>query len=138
MADNLNPAQRSYCMSRVRNKDTDLESLIRSRLFRKGWRFRKHVASLPGKPDIVFSRHRVAVFIDGDFWHGYRFSRWKDNLSEFWKIKIEKNRARDRKNFCKLKRLGWRVIRLWQHEIQRDLDACIDRIEKGLMQSAYV
>ena len=138
MTDNLNPAQRSYCMSRVRNKDTDLESLIRSRLFKKGWRFRKHVASLPGTPDIVFSRHRVAVFVDGDFWHGYRFSQWNRTLSEFWRIKIEKNRARDRKNFCKLRRLGWRVIRLWQHEIKTDLDECIDRIEKGLMQSVYI
>jgi DNA mismatch endonuclease, patch repair protein len=134
MADNLNPAQRSYCMSRVRNKDTDLEFLIRSRLFKRGWRFRKHVASLPGKPDIVFSRHRVAVFVDGDFWHGYRFSQWNKNLSEFWKIKIEKNRARDRKNFRNLKRLGWTVIRLWQHEIKQNLDGCVSRIEKALMQ----
>lgn len=122
-------------MSQVRNKDTDLESLIRSTLFRRGWRFRKHVAALPGKPDIVFSRHRVAVFVDGDFWHGYRFSQWNGKLSEFWKIKIEKNRARDQKNFCKLRRLGWRVIRLWQHDIKKDLDRCIDRIESVLVEA---
>jgi DNA mismatch endonuclease, patch repair protein len=132
MADNLSPAQRSYCMSRIRNKDTDLEALVRSVLFRRGWRFRKHVASLPGKPDIVFSRWRVAVFIDGDFWHGYRFSQWNGTLSEFWRIKIEKNRNRDRNNFQRLRTLGWRVIRIGQHEIKSDLDACIERIEKEL------
>src|SRR5437870_5476979 len=81
--DNLTTHQRSYCMSRVRNRDTDLEAMVRSELFRRGWRFRKHVSSLPGTPDIVFPSHCLAVFIDGDFWHGYRFPQWKGNLSPF-------------------------------------------------------
>ena len=131
--DNLTPQQRSYCMSRVRNRDTDLESLVRSGLFKKGWRFRKHVSSLPGKPDIVFVRLRVVVFVDGDFWHGYRFPNWKKTLSNSWIKKIEKNRERDRRNFAKLRRTGWRVVRLWQHEVKGDLNGSLERLEKLLL-----
>lgn len=130
--DNLTPRQRSICMSRVRNRDTDLESQVRSALFRRGWRFQKHVSSLPGTPDIVFVRQGVVVFIDGDFWHGYRFPIWKETLSPFWIAKIQKNRNRDRKNFYKLRRHGWRVVRIWQHEIKRNLDGVIERLEKLL------
>jgi len=82
---------------------------------------------LPGTPDIVFGRKRVAVFIDGDFWHGYRFPTWKDTLSQFWQNKIEKNRQRDKKNFAKLRRMGWRVVRIWQHEVERDLAAVVEK-----------
>jgi len=121
-------------MSRVRNRDTDLEGIVRSELFKRGWRFRKHVSSLPGTPDIVFAKQGVAVFIDGDFWHGYRFPAWQGRLPIFWVKKIQKNRARDRRNFAKLRRLGWRVTRLWQHEIQRDLGDSIRRVEKLLLR----
>jgi DNA mismatch endonuclease (patch repair protein) len=130
--DNLTARQRSYCMSRVKNRDTDLESLVRSELFKRGWRFRKHVPSLPGRPDIVFVRQRVAVFVDGDFWHGYRFPRWSASVSEFWVRKIQKNRKRDRNNYSKLRRLGWRVVRVWQHQIKRDLNSSIERLESLL------
>jgi len=126
--DNLTPEQRSYCMSRVKGKDTSLERKVRSELHKRGLRFRKHVKDLPGKPDIVFSRPKVAVFIDGDFWHGYRFPLWKNVLSPFWQRKIEMNRVRDQKNFKKLRRMGWKVIRVWQHEVEKDLEAVVQRI----------
>ncbi len=129
MTDNLTPEQRKHCMSRVRSKDTNIEKLVRSGLHKRGLRFRKHVKHLPGKPDIVFPSAGLAVFIDGDFWHGYRFPAWRKTLSPFWRKKIAGNRDRDAKNFRKLRRMGWRVIRLWQHEIERDLDRCISRIE---------
>lgn len=128
MPDNLTPEQRSYCMSRIKGKDTGLELRVRSALHRRGLRFRKHVKELPGKPDIVFRKNRVAVFVDGDFWHGYRFPSWEDKISDFWKRKISKNRERDAANHRKLRQMGWTVIRLWQHEIEVDFDACIDRI----------
>ncbi len=128
MADNLTKEQRSYCMSRVKNRDTDLEYHLRSALHRRGFRFRKHVRALPGTPDIVFPATRVAVFVNGDFWHGYRFPAWRDSLSEFWQIKIEKNRRRDRRNYRALRRMGWTVVRVWQHEIRRDLEACLRKI----------
>lgn len=128
MTDNLTPEQRKYCMSRIKGKDTGLEKRVRSELHRRGFRFRKHVKELPGKPDIVFGKAKVAVFVDGDFWHGYDFSSWENKVSDFWKGKISKNRERDLKNHQKLSELGWTVIRLWQHEVEKDFEGCIDRI----------
>ena len=128
MPDNLTRAQRSYCMSRIKGRDTGLEKLVRSELHMRGLRFFKHVKELPGRPDIVFSRMRVAVFIDGDFWHGYRLPAWENGLSEFWKEKIRKNKDRDRKNFNKLREMGWSVIRLWQHQVERNLPGCVEQI----------
>lgn len=128
MPDNLTPEQRSYCMSRIKGKDTGLEMRVRSELHRRGFRFRKHVKELPGKPDVVFTKAKVAVFIDGDFWHGYRFPAWEHKVSDFWKQKINKNREWDRRNHRKLKEMGWTVIRLWQHDLERDFQECIERI----------
>lgn len=128
MPDNLTPEQRSFCMSRIKGKDTGLEMRVRSALHRRGLRFRKHVKDLPGKPDVVFRKVRVAVFVDGDFWHGYRFPSWEDKVSDFWKKKINRNRERDAANHRKLRQMEWTVIRLWQHEVEADFDACIDRI----------
>lgn len=128
MVDNLTVSQRSYCMSRVRSKDTSIERVVRSELFKRGYRFRKHVKTLPGRPDIVFAGEKLAVFIDGGFWHGYRFPQWEHKMSKFWREKIQVNRKRDRRNFQKLKRSGWKVIRLWQHDIEKDLNECVERI----------
>ena len=119
-------------MSRVRRADTDLEVAIRCRLHRRGLRFRKHVGGLPGKPDIVFASARVAVFVDGDFWHGYRFPSWAPSLKPFWREKIEKNRSRDRRNFALLRRMGWTVVRVWQHQIKRNPDAVAALIEEAV------
>jgi DNA mismatch endonuclease (patch repair protein) len=130
--DNLTPAQRSYCMSRVKGRDTGIEREVRSQLHRRGFRFRKHVRTLPGNPDIVFPRAAVAVFLDGDFWHGYRFPCWRDQLSRFWREKIGETRRRDKRNFRKLRRMGWTVIRIWQHELEADLDDCLVRIARAV------
>ncbi len=83
MTDPLTLKQRKYCMSRVRGKDTKPEVLVRSALHRRGLRFRKHMKELPGRPDIVFTRAKICVFIDGDFWHGYDFETWEDKLHTF-------------------------------------------------------
>lgn len=80
MPDNLTRAQRSYCMSRIKGRDTGLERLVRSVLHKNGMRFRKHVGELPRRPDIVLLSGRVAIFIDGDFWHGYRLPAWENGL----------------------------------------------------------
>lgn len=128
MPDNLTREQRSYCMSRIKGKDTGPEILVRSELHRRGLRFRKHLKNLPGKPDVVFTKAKVVVFIDGDFWHGYRFSTWEHTVSEFWKAKIWKNRKRDVENHRRLRGMGWTVIRLWQHELERNFEGSIDRI----------
>ncbi len=132
MVDNLSPAQRSLCMSRVRSKDTDIELAMRSALRREGLRFKMNVRGLPGSPDIVFTKSKVAVFLDGDFWHGYRFTRWAHTVSPFWQKKIALNRARDQRNFRRLRRTGWRVVRVWQHEIRSDLEPAVCRIVNAL------
>src|SRR5260370_39508281 len=106
MAENLTRSQRSYWMSRVKGRDTSLERLVRSALFKRGLRFRKHVRELPGRPGVVFTRQKLAVFIDGDFWHGYRFPVWRHSLAPFWRKKIETNRKRDRKNVQRLRGVG--------------------------------
>ncbi|TKJ35814.1 MAG: very short patch repair endonuclease [Planctomycetes bacterium B3_Pla] len=126
--DNLSEKQRSYCMSRVKGKDTGLERVVRSALHKRGYRFRKHVKGLPGKPDIVFVKARLVVFLDGDFWHGYRFPQWEKTLAKFWRKKIGETRKRDQRNFAKLRRMGWRVLRIWEHSIERDLDGVIRKI----------
>jgi DNA mismatch endonuclease (patch repair protein) len=132
MPDNLTPSQRSYCMSRIRTKDTDLEQIVRSALHRRGFRFRKHVAALPGKPDIVFTNSKLVVFIDGDFWHGFRFATWQHRVSRFWQKKINMNRGRDQRNFRRLRGMGWRVIRIWQHQLKKDPEACIFKIMNAI------
>lgn len=136
MADNLTPEQRSYMMSRVRSKDTTPELMVRKLTHARGLRFRKHCASLPGCPDLVFVRSMIVVFVDGDYWHGWRFPAWKDKLALYWKRKIENNRRRDQRNFRRLRRDGWLVIRLWEHEVERDADTCIDRIESAVRGKA--
>jgi DNA mismatch endonuclease (patch repair protein) len=119
-------------MSRIKGKDTGLEMRVRSELHKRGLRFRKHVKCLPGKPDIVFSKAKVAVFIDGDFWHGYRFPSWKYKVSDFWRTKINKNRERDIKNHRALRSSGWKVVRIWQHQIRKDMENALDRITRHL------
>jgi DNA mismatch endonuclease (patch repair protein) len=81
---------------------------------------------------MVFTTARVVVFIDGDFWHGWHFPKWYKRLSPYWYEKIARNRRRDQANFRQLRRAGWRVIRIWEHEVKRNVDACVDRIQHGL------
>jgi len=128
MPDNLTREQRSYCMSRIKGRDTGLEVRVRSEVHKRGLRFRKHVKYLPGKPDVVFIGAKVVVFVDGDFWHGYRFTSWEHKVSDFWKIKISKNRDRDAKNHRRLRNMGWTVIRLWEHDLERDFQGSIRRV----------
>ncbi len=128
MPDHLTPMQRSRAMKRVKLKDGSLEKLVQAELRAHGLRFRRHVRTLPGRPDIVFASKKVAVFVDGDFWHGWRLPAWEHRLSPFWRDKIRTNRARDRRNFRKLRSNGWRVFRLWQHQIVTNLEGSITRI----------
>lgn len=124
----MTPEQRSRAMSRVKLRDGPLEREIQQGLRRRGLRFQRHVKSLPGSPDIVFAKEKVAIFIDGDFWHGWRLPAWEHTLPPFWKEKLNVNRKRDRRNFRKLRALGWRPIRIWEHQIKRNPDACIHTI----------
>lgn len=130
MTDNLTRKQRSRTMSRIRSTDTGPELTVRRLIHARGLRFRKYDPRLPGRPDLVFKAAMVAVFVDGDFWHGWRFPLWKKKLAPYWRKKIEGNRRRDLRNFRKLRRNGWHVLRIWEHEIEMHADWCIDRIER--------
>lgn len=130
MPDNLTPEQRHLAMSRIKSKDTSLEKIVRSELHRLGLRFKKNDKRLSGKPDVVFPKAKVAVFIDGDFWHGWRYPQWKHKLAPFWQKKIEGNRTRDKRNFAKLRRQGWRVLRFWGHTVKEDVSKVADKIFK--------
>lgn len=116
--DILTPRQRSHCMSRIRGRDTHPELTIRKALWALRLRFRTHYAIL-GRPDIVFPGAKVAVFIDGCFWHGCAIHGMKPKTNcEFWSEKIRKNMARDRKVTRLLKSDGWLVLRFWEHEVE--------------------
>lgn len=103
-------------MSRVKLKNGPLEKLVQRELRVMGVRYRCNNRLLPGSPDIVLTRRRVAVFVDGNFWHGWRLPTWEHRLSAFWRDKLRANRVRDQRNFRRLKRLGWSVCRIWEHQ----------------------
>ena len=111
--------KRREIMSRVRNRNTRQELIVRSLLHRLGYRFRIHRTDLPGTPDIALPKYKTVIFVNGCFWHGHRCSRGKlpDTKVDFWKAKIDKNIARDRKNYFQLTNLGWHVITVWSCEI---------------------
>ena len=117
--DTLSPEQRSERMGRVKGRDTQLELRVRRRLHALGLRYRLHAADLPGKPDIVFRRKKLAVFVHGCFWHRHddpacKLARLPKSRSEFWGPKLEGNRARDLAQQAKLRELGWRVVVVWE------------------------
>jgi DNA mismatch endonuclease, patch repair protein len=126
--DIMSAATRSALMSRIRGRDTGPERQLTSELRNSGCRYETHARDLPGRPDIVFRRAKVAVFVDGDFWHGWRFPAWRLKLSEHWEAKIDANRKRDARNFARLRRAGWCVMRIWEHQLERAPDACVQRV----------
>jgi DNA mismatch endonuclease, patch repair protein len=128
----MSPEKRSVLMSRIKGKDTGPERTIAAALAGLGLTWESHVGEIPGRPDFVFRQQKVLIFVDGDFWHGWRFPRWRDKLSEKWDIKIAQNRMRDRRNHAKLRRQGWTVVRIWEHQIERDVAACLSRIKRIL------
>lgn len=128
MPDHMTSEQRSRAMKRVKLKNGSLERIVQQELKARRLKFRRHVRLLPGSPDIVFYGSKVAIFIDGDFWHGWRLPAWELSLSAFWRDKLRKNRARDHRNFRKLRSRGWKVIRLWQHQIASNLEVSIAKV----------
>lgn len=120
--------QRSQVMSRNWCKDTVPERYIHTLAAAAGMHFKKNDSSLPGTPDLVFMACRLVVFVDGDFWHGWRFPVWRHRLTSFWQNKIARNRTRDERNYRTLRRSGWRVMRLWEHQIEDNVIACVERI----------
>lgn len=121
-------------MGRVRTKGTAAELALRKELWRRGLRYRLHLP-LPGRPDLAFEREKVAVFVDGCFWHGCpRHYTAPATNPEFWKEKLHRNRQRDRNVDHALATDGWRVVRLWEHELEDDLDMAANRVISALAE----
>jgi len=119
--DPLDKASRSLQMARVRSQDTKPEILFRSLLHRKGFRFRKNVKDLPGKPDVVLPKYKTVIFIHGCFWHRHnckRGQRRPTNNQAYWEAKFQKNVQRDKHNQDMLRQQGWRVITIWECELK--------------------
>lgn len=127
--DRLTKEQRHKNMSNVKNKDTDIEILLRKALWHKGIRYRKNYRIYDCKPDIVISKYKIAIFCDGEFWHGRYLgvSDAKTNV-KFWQIKIKRNQERDLENTIMLRDNGWCVLRFWSTDIKVNLESCISKI----------
>jgi DNA mismatch endonuclease, patch repair protein len=126
--DIMSTHRRSALMAKIKGRDTGPERQLTGMLGRSRRRFETHAGDLPGRPDVVFRRARVAVFVDGDFWHGWRFPAWRLKLSEKWDAKISVNRSRDARNHARLRRSGWKVVRIWEHQLKRAPAACLQRV----------
>jgi DNA mismatch endonuclease (patch repair protein) len=121
--------KRSEIMSKIRSKDTKAELAVFRELRKRGIYFQKHYRKAFGCPDIALPSKKKAVFIDGDFWHGYQFSKFKHRLpKKYWVEKIENNIKRDRRNKAKLRRAGWKILRIWEHEVNENLEKSTGRI----------
>lgn len=127
-------------MASIPSKDTEPELILRKALWRQNLRYRVNYKKLPGKPDIVFTKYHVAIFCDGDYWHGHNWairglSSLEEELagySEFWRKKILRNIERDKEVNMELEARGWTVIRIWESEIRRNTDDCVFRIMEAL------
>jgi DNA mismatch endonuclease (patch repair protein) len=124
----MSVATRSAVMSRIRGKGTKPERAVAELMASAGLKWEEHCKDLPGRPDFVLRDLRIAIFVDGDFWHGWRFPVWRLKLSEHWERKIEGNIRRDVRNFRALRRSGWKVIRIWEHQILKSPSLCLEKI----------
>lgn len=128
MADVMTPEQRRRCMAQVKSRDTGPEVRLRRALWAAGLRYRLR-SGLQGKPDLVFPAARVAVFVDGCYWHSCPIHATRPKTrAAFWQEKLDQNVHRDRRVDAALGALGWRVLRVWEHEVERELDATVARI----------
>ena len=139
--DVLTPEQRKKNMQHIRAKDTVIEVKLRKALWHKGIRYRKNCKDLPGKPDIVLTKYKIAIFCDGEFFHGKDWEVLKPKLmqsdnSEFWISKISRNRERDDEVNKQLLYLGYTVIRFWGSDIKKHTDECVRVVEDTMFDLA--
>ena len=138
MSDKISKEHRSWNMSRIKGKDTRIEVAVRKRLFSYGFRYRKNDKKLPGKPDIVFPKYKTVVFIHGCFWHmhsGCKIARIPKSNVDFWTEKLNRNVEKDRINKQQLVEMGWKVITIWECEIENDLDSATQMIANELINA---
>ena len=136
--DKLTPEQRHKGMSRIKTKNTSIELKLRKALWHSGVRYRKNYKRLPGTPDIAITKYRIAIFCDGELFHGKGFEAGKmrfDTNKSYWEAKIKRNIERDRRVDAELQKLGWTVLRFWGREITRDLDVCVESVLETVEQN---
>lgn len=124
--------QRSKLMSKIKGKNTKPELIVRRALWKEGIRYRVSNRSIIGNPDITFRKDKIAIFIDGEFWHGFNWEEKKKKIKsnrEYWIRKIERNIERDKENNQKLRENGWIVLRFWEKEVKNDLAECLYKIK---------
>lgn len=141
--DVLNKEQRHRAMSHIKNKDTSIELALRKALWKKGYRYRKNYKALPGTPDIVLTKQKIAIFCDGELFHGknweiLRPKLLRGNNPDYWVKKIERNMNRDREIDKRLLFLGWTVIHFWGNDILKNTDECVMVIEEAIFDSMLV
>ena len=135
MVDSLTPAHRSWNMSRIRGRDTKPETRLRSLLHRAGFRFRLHVRGLPGRPDIVLPKHKSVIMVQGCFWHrhpGCRNATTPTTRREFWQAKFDTTVERDQHVEQQLAALKWRVLTVWECEIEKQAEQVVESIVSRL------
>ncbi len=125
-------------MQRIKSQNTSIELKLRKALWQKGYRYRKNFKQLPGKPDIVLTKYKIAIFCDSEFFHGKDWEKLKARLEkgkhpEYWLKKISRNMARDAENDKKLASLGWTILHFWGQDISKHLDICIKTIEETII-----
>ncbi len=135
MADNLTREQRHKNMSHIKSRDTSIEVKLRKALWNKGYRYRKNYSKLPGKPDIVLTKYKIAIFCDSEFFHGKDWEVLRPRLergdnSQYWISKIARNRERDDEINKKLLFEGWTVVRFWGKDISKNVEECVRVIEE--------
>ena len=133
--DKHTPEQRRKNMQAIKNKDSQIELLLRKELWKRGLRYQKNRTDIFGKPDIVFKGKKIAIFCDSEFWHGYNWEERKKDFrshQEFWIPKIERNMERDIEVTNKLESEGWTVLRFWGNEIKKETEKCANIIEKAV------
>lgn len=139
MTDVFSVEKRHDIMSKIKGKDTKIEIKVRKWLYKNGVRYRKHSKKIIGRPDISIKKYKIAIFINGCFWHGHEDCKLytvPKTRTEFWREKIEKNKARDKKNCDELQKEGWTVINLWECEIEKRFDEVMDGLlEKIITQT---
>lgn len=134
MADSVSSTRRSEIMSHIKSKDTSIELMVRRRLFAMGYRYRVNYKELPGKPDIVFTKKKIAIFIHGCYWHGHdcgsRYAHSSQSNKAYWGQKIKRTRQRDREHIQALEADEWKVIVLWECEIKNEFEDTISALNK--------
>ena len=139
MTDTFSKEQRRKTMQAIKSERTKLEEKITNALWRKGFRFRKNVKTLKGKPDIAIKKYKVVIFLDSCFWHGCKkHCRYPSTNREYWHSKINRNMQRDKEVTDYYLNNDWNILRIWEHDIKENFDESIDRIKQIILKSKEV